>query len=122
MLTALTVLPLLFLQLVLHHYVLKSKAEFVAKQARGSGAGNKKDWGYWEYVEKLANQTCSEGVPISKVFMASKPKLGLPESAQLFQGCHSKAAAAYEALLQGGSEAGAAPSGDAESAQGLLPC
>jgi hypothetical protein len=102
--------------------VLKSKAEFVAKQARGSGAGNKKDWGYWGYVEQLANQTCSGGVPISKAFMASKPKLGLAESAQLLQGCHSKAAAAYEALLQGGSEAGTGLAGDAEKAKGLLPC
>ena len=31
----------------LHHYVLKSRAEFAAKVARGSGAGNVKTWEYW---------------------------------------------------------------------------
>lgn len=107
---------------MLHHYVLKSKAEFVAKQARGSGAGNKKDWGYWEYIEKLANQTCTEGVPVSKAFLASKPKLGLPESARVMHGCHSKAVAAYEALLQGGSEAGKGTAGELSSISELLPC
>jgi hypothetical protein len=107
--------------LVLHHYVLKSKAEFVAKQARGSGAGNKKDWGYWEYVEKLANNTCLEGLPVSKAFMDSQPALGLSKSAHVLQGCHQKAAAAYDALLQ--SQGG----GSIEHAEGdvdieLLPC
>lgn len=106
---------------MLHHYVLKSKAEFVAKQARGSGAGNKKDWGYWQYVEQLANHTCAAGVPLSKAFMDSKPALGLPESAHVLQGCHKKAAAAYDALLQsqGGSTGQHA---EADLGSELLPC
>lgn len=111
-----------FAQLVLHHYVLKSKAEFVAKQARGSGAGNKKDWGYWEYVEKLANQTCSEGVPVSAAFLASQPRLRLPASAHVLQGCHSKAVAAYEALLSRAKDgSGGAAAGQQEDIE-LLPC
>lgn len=91
--------PQLILQLVLHHYVLKSKAEFVAKKARGSGAGNRKDWAYWDYVEKLATDTCTEGLAASAAFLASKPQLGLPQAAHVLQDCHKRAAAAYEALL-----------------------
>lgn len=33
--------------LALYHYVLKSREEFGAKMARGSGAGNIKTWEYW---------------------------------------------------------------------------
>lgn len=33
--------------LALYHYVLKSRAEFGDKMARGSGAGNLKTWEYW---------------------------------------------------------------------------
>ena len=119
------------LQLVLHHYVLKSKADFVAKKTRGSGAGNKKDWGYWQYIEQLANETCTDGIPVSKAFMSSQPRLGLPQSAHVLQGCHQKAAAAYEALLQGSGDSGKSPTssrGDAPAASSkdspdeFLPC
>jgi hypothetical protein len=78
----LTVLPCcalsahsLSVQLVLHHYVLKSKAEFATKSARGSGAGNVKTWGYWDYIEGLCTGNCSGGVAVSKAFMASQPRL-----------------------------------------------
>jgi hypothetical protein len=118
-------------QLVLHHYVLKSKAEFVAKQARGSGAGNRKDWAYWDYIEGLANQTCTQGVPVSKAFMDTSPQINLLEAAQVMHGCHSKAAAAYEALVRpvqaGASQSGAAGGQQQQQQQledlaGLLPC
>lgn len=43
-------------QMVLHHYVLKSRREFSDKMARGSGAGNHKAWSYWDYIEAAASQ------------------------------------------------------------------
>lgn len=132
-------------QLVLHHYVLKSKAEFVSKTARGSGAGNRKGWPYWQYVEQLANETCTQGLPVSKAFMASSPQLAVPPAGRVLHGCHERAVAAYEALLQlpdasaeqgGGAQqhtaaghvqqhvAGApgTTSSSSSSLEGLLPC
>jgi hypothetical protein len=110
--------------------VLKSKAEFVAKQARGSGAGNRKDWAYWDYIEGLANQTCSQGVPVGKAFMDSRPQISLPEAALVTHGCRSKAAAAYEALLkpvqdsksQTGGAGAQQQQQQLEELAGLLPC
>jgi len=43
----------------LHHYATKSRAEFLAKEARGTGASNRKDAGYWAYAEGLATATCA---------------------------------------------------------------
>eukprot|EP00775_Hariotina_reticulata_P011536 gene11536-11679_t len=62
-------------KLVLHHYVLKSKAEFATKSARGSGAGNVKTWGYWDYIEGLCTSNCSAGLAVSQAFLASHPQL-----------------------------------------------
>jgi hypothetical protein len=122
---------------VLHHYVLKSRAEFVAKKARGSGAGNRKDWAYWEYIEKLSNQTCSAGLAVSEAFFASGPQLALPQRARLADGCHGRAAAAYGALLKpvdasseggrsgsSGATSSSSSSGPADggSADALIPC
>jgi hypothetical protein len=113
---------------VLHHYVVKSRAEFVSKKTRGSGAGNRKDWPYWNYIEQLSNSTCTQGVAISAAFMASKPRLALPAPARVTHDCHKRAAAAYAALLtpvpgEGGAAggAGAVPAAAAAGATGSTP-
>lgn len=67
-------------QLVLHHNVLKSKAEFVAKNARGAGTGTREGWDFWDQMEELAIETCTDGVAASAAFLASKPQLDLPQS------------------------------------------
>lgn len=66
------------MQLVLHHYVLKSRAEFASKKARGSGAGNVKEWSFFNYMDNLSNSTCTWGENVSKAFFASKPRLRPP--------------------------------------------
>lgn len=62
---------------VIYHYVLKSKAEYASKMARGSGAGNVKTTMYWDYIEMYANETCTHGAQVSAKFMASRPRLRL---------------------------------------------
>ncbi|KAI8466105.1 MAG: hypothetical protein J3K34DRAFT_524780 [Monoraphidium minutum] len=63
----------------LYHYVTKSRTEFAAKVARGSGAGNVKTWEYWDYLEPLATATCTHGLNVSAAFMASNPRLRPPQ-------------------------------------------
>ncbi|KAF8066394.1 glycosyltransferase family 92 protein [Scenedesmus sp. PABB004] len=65
-------------KLVLHHYVLKSRAEFGAKRTRGSGAGNVKDWAFFDYMDALANATCGWGPRLSAAFLSSGPRLRPP--------------------------------------------
>lgn len=53
----------------LHHYAIKSRAEFLAKEARGTGASNRKDAGYWAYAEGLASSgTCAWARPVGEAF------------------------------------------------------
>jgi hypothetical protein len=55
----------------LHHYATKSRAEFLAKEARGTGASNRKDAGYWAYAEGLANSTCAWARGVGEAFEGS---------------------------------------------------
>lgn len=59
-------------QMALHHYVIKSRREYGDKMARGSGAGNQKSWGYWDYIEAAATQVCgfTEAVVLGVVVAA----------------------------------------------------
>lgn len=104
-------------KLVIHHYVLKSRAEFAGKHARGSGAGNVKGWEFFDFVDGISNSTCSWGQGISRAFFASRPRLRPPKGSHLC-GLRSKQLAAAAAagagtgaagvLLEGGEVADAA--------------
>ncbi|CAF3356945.1 unnamed protein product [Rotaria socialis] len=45
--------------ILLHHYVLKSKEEYVEKMLRGSANRNKKDWNFWNHIEMYSNASCT---------------------------------------------------------------
>jgi hypothetical protein len=87
---------------VLHHYVLKSRAEFAGKHARGSGAGNVKGWEFFDYVDSVSNSSCSWGQGISKAFFASRPRLRPPKAGHPCSSLRSKQVAAAAAGSGGG--------------------
>lgn len=45
-----------------HHYILRSRAEFEEKTIRGSGNLDKKGWDYWNVVEATSTQVCTNAV------------------------------------------------------------
>lgn len=100
------------MQLIIHHYVLKSRTEFAAKNARGSGAGNVKDWAFFDYMDGLSNHTCTWGQPVSKAFLASRPRLRPPRGAKSLCGMRTKMQLEAATAAAGGS-------GDLDAA--LLP-
>jgi hypothetical protein len=51
-------------KVALHHYLTKSRAEYIAKMKRGSAAGNFKTMEFFEAIEELANATCADAVPL----------------------------------------------------------
>ena len=59
--------PAAYEGLALHHYLLKSRAEFVTKMARGSGDGTAKDWSLWESVENRSVSVCEGGAEMGRV-------------------------------------------------------
>jgi hypothetical protein len=103
------------LQLVLHHYVLKSRAEFAGKHARGSGAGNVKGWEFFDYVDSVSNSSCTWGQGISKAFFASRPRLRPPKAGHPCNMLRSKQVAA--AAAAGAKEGLEAASSAAEAAK-----
>lgn len=70
-----TMLPV-WSPVALHHYATKSRAEFLAKEARGTGASNRKDAGYWAYAEALANSTCDWARGVGEAFEGGVGGLG----------------------------------------------
>lgn len=46
--------------ITLHHYAVKSKAEYQEKITRSNGMDIAKDWGWWDHVEGLPQLDCSE--------------------------------------------------------------
>eukprot|EP00879_Flechtneria_rotunda_P018575 GHRR01019491.1.p1 GENE.GHRR01019491.1~~GHRR01019491.1.p1 ORF type:complete len:342 (+),score=104.91 GHRR01019491.1:616-1641(+) len=91
-------------KLVLHHYVLKSKSEYETKIARGSGAGNTKTWSYWDYLEGLSNHTCTWGLPISRAFLSSRPRLRIPRQGHFCSRGRAQATTAAAGNLKGVAE------------------
>jgi len=53
--------------LALHHYATKSRAEYAAKMARGSGMGNAKEWGWFDSVDRRCRAVCEGGVGMGAV-------------------------------------------------------
>jgi Glycosyl transferase family 2 len=51
--------PITRQKLTLHHYVLKSRAEFGEKILREGPNGRKKSWGYWNYLEHVRHVSCT---------------------------------------------------------------
>jgi hypothetical protein len=103
---------------VLHHYVLKSRAEFAGKHARGSGAGNVKGWEFFDYVDSVSNSSCTWGQGISKAFFASRPRLRPPKAGHPCNMLHSKQVVA--AAAAGAKEGFEAASSAAEAAKQQL--
>ncbi|ERS98563.1 hypothetical protein HMPREF1624_05348 [Sporothrix schenckii ATCC 58251] len=47
-------------RLAIHHYALKSKAEFEDKMSRGSGMSHHNGWSVWDNYEKMPHEPCEE--------------------------------------------------------------
>jgi hypothetical protein len=58
--------PVSVTRFVLHHYCVKSKEEFMQKQARGSGNGRSKGMRFWSTIEKQSTGTCLDGVAVGR--------------------------------------------------------
>ncbi|KAI8824419.1 uncharacterized protein EV422DRAFT_485841, partial [Fimicolochytrium jonesii] len=50
--------PITRQRMALHHYVVKSKAEYAAKVQRGNGMDQPKGWDFWDHVEKMPSVDC----------------------------------------------------------------
>lgn len=57
--------PPTYAPLALHHYSIKSAAEFAAKAARGSGMGNRKGAAYRESVDARATDVCDQAAVVA---------------------------------------------------------
>jgi len=53
-------------RVALYHYLTKSRAEYGAKMARGSAAGNFKDAAFFDAVNAIATETCTRAVPLGQ--------------------------------------------------------
>jgi hypothetical protein len=53
-------------RVALYHYVTKSRAEYGAKAARGSAAGNFKDAAFFDAVNAVATDTCPRAVDLGR--------------------------------------------------------
>jgi hypothetical protein len=53
-------------RIALYHYLTKSRAEYGAKMARGSAAGNFKDTAFFDAVNAIATDTCTRAVDLGK--------------------------------------------------------
>lgn len=92
--------------------MLKSRAEFAAKKARGSGAGNVKEWSFFDYMDGLSNMTCTWGQPISRAYFASKPRLRPPRGANSICGMRSKLQIDAAASAAGGNRGAGGTDGE----------
>jgi hypothetical protein len=45
--------------LALHHYVVKSKEDFILKMHRGAGDGISTNWDFWKHVETFSTEKCT---------------------------------------------------------------
>ncbi|WIA22986.1 hypothetical protein OEZ86_009904 [Tetradesmus obliquus] len=102
-------------KLVIHHYVLKSRAEFAGKHARGSGAGNVKGWEFFNFVDGISNSSCSWGQGISRAFFASRPRLRPPKGSHL---CSLRSKQLVAAAAAAGAAVGLQEAGEAVDAAG----
>lgn len=48
----------------LHHYVVRSEEEFAKKLLRGNAMDDPKSWGWWNYTEICAVQSCGETISL----------------------------------------------------------
>ncbi|CAK7220629.1 hypothetical protein SBRCBS47491_004253 [Sporothrix bragantina] len=63
-------------KLALHHYAVKSKAEYEEKMARGSGMSNHKGWDIWElYETKNPHVPCPEMLRWAPKTTEAKPQV-----------------------------------------------
>lgn len=53
-------IPITRKRVALHHYAMKSKAEFQEKIDRGNAMGSPKDWGFWDIVNRYPVEPCLE--------------------------------------------------------------
>ena len=61
--------PPAYAGLALHHYATKSRAEYGAKVARGSGMGNAKVWSWFDSVDARAVRVCAGGVGLGRAVL-----------------------------------------------------
>lgn len=64
-------------RVALHHYAIKSREEFGAKMARGSGMGNQKTMAFFHYVDNYTTANCDQAIDLGNHF-ASWADYALP--------------------------------------------